>query len=65
MRNILIATLLIGCAACADMGTDRHEVRASGFIYDPKAAPVVVDEGAFVYDPTAPALRGSSFILKP
>ena len=65
MRSILIAALIIGCAACADMGADRHEIRASGFIYDPKAQPIVVDRGAFVYDADASALRGSSFILKP
>ena len=65
MRSILIAALLIGCAACADTRADRHEIRASGFIYDPKAQPIVVDRGAFIYDPNAPALRGSSFILKP
>jgi hypothetical protein len=66
MRKILIAAILIGCVACADTGAnaDRHDVRASGYIYDPNAKPVVIDEGAFIYDPNAPALRGSSFLVR-
>ncbi len=66
MRKILIAALIVGCAACADTGanSDRHDIRASGFIYDSNAKPVVLNNGTFIYDPNAPALRGSSFLVR-
>jgi hypothetical protein len=64
MKRIILAVIFL-CAACADTGAtaDKPVIRASGFIYDPNAKTVVLDNGAFVYDANAPALRASQFLV--
>ena len=66
MRKLLIAALVISCAACVDTGStaSTQDIHASRFIYDPSAKPIVVSGGNFVYDPATPVLRASSFMVE-
>ncbi len=61
LKNVLFI-VLFGLSACAFGPTDS-DIYASRFLYD-KNAPPLMTQGAFRYDPDAPALRASAFLTE-